>query len=185
MKSIKGRVIAVICMVLLLSMVISDAFGKPRKEKSSNPVINFLEENGVDLDKKVVAIRVSGHQLSETGPRSVVKIIAIREGLTEGAKKMNTEVIKTVIASIKGGTIIDTGETSKVADLEVFLEDGSSFKVIIGETFSQIVFERIIKEPENPFSSEPPEKEVKVLSFVSLELSESIRVILQPKEEKE
>ena len=185
MKSMRGRVIVVICMVLLLSMVISDAYGKRSKDKSSNPVISFLKENGVDLDKKVVAIRVSGQQLAETGPRSVVKIVAIREGLTEGAKKMNTEVIKTVIAAIKGGTVIDTGETPKVADLEVFLEDGSSFNVIIGETFSQIVFERIIKEPENPFSSEPAEKEVEVLSFVSLELAESVKVILQPKEEKE
>ena len=182
MKSLIG---VVTCMVLLLSIVTPDAYGKKRKSKSSNPIVSFLEENGVDLDKKVVAIRVSGQQLVETGPRSVIKVIAIREGLAEGVRKMNTQVIKTVIAAIKGGTIIDTGEASKVADLEVFFEDGSSFNVIIGETFSQIVFERIIKEPENPFSKEPAEKEVKLLSFTSLELTESIKVILQPKEEKE
>ncbi len=181
MSLMRNRIIAIIFAALLLASITYESYGK-RKRRAPNPIIEFLRENGVDLDKKVVLIRVTAKQLSGEVPRAVMKVIAIRDGLTEGAKKFNADVIKTVVAAIVNGTVIETGDTPKIADLEIFLEDGSSFKVFVGENFSQIVFEKITSAPENPFSSEPVEKEVEMLSFVSPELTKSIKIILQPKD---
>ena len=180
----RSRTLTIICAILLIAGTFWEADAKRRKKKNkeqSNPVIIFLEENGIDIDKKVVAIQVTGQQLLAEGPRAVMKVIAIRGGLSEGTRKRSADVIRTVIAFIVDGTVIETGDTEKVADLEIFFEDGSSFKVLIGEDFSQIVFEKIIKQPENPFSNEPVEKEVKVLSFISEGLTKSVKIILEPK----
>jgi hypothetical protein len=186
--------------VFFLSIAINDAICKPKKnpsKNSDNQIITFLKENGIDLSKKVIAIQVTGLEPTEEGPRAVMKIISINDKLLEkkpkteaektsvefikGTNKYSADVIKTVVVSIVGGTVVKDGDTPKVADVQVFMENGDSFNVMVGEDFSQIVFETILWKPENPFSSEPVKKSVKTLSFTSPDLLKSVQEILKPK----
>lgn len=195
--------------VLLLTTTESPCANPKSKQKTSskddNPIIVFLKENGMDLSKKVVAIQVTGLEQNDKGQIAVMKLISIKEepnlkkmkfankqeeeaakkslAFIKGVNKQNSKVIKTVVDSIIIGTVIKDGDTAKVADLQVFLEDSSSFNVVVGEEFSQIVFEKIIKKPENPFSNEPVEKSIKILSFTSPNLLKSVQLILEPKKD--
>ncbi len=172
MKPTARLVIASFCAVLLAISIPHNAKarrGRKKKKKTaktvkaSTPVLRFLKENGVNLDQKVVAIRVSGNDNSSETPRAVVKHIALRDGDPKGARKGSGEIIRTVITYLGTGEVVETGDTEKVADLEVFLKDGSSFKVLVGEDFSQLVFDK------------------NVLSFKSEGLTKSVKIILKQK----
>ena len=202
------NILIAVCAMLLLTCISPNAECKPKKktpENSDNPIIVFLKQNGVSLEKKVIAIQVTGQEPTEKGQVAVMKLISIKDEpnikkmkfssreeeeaakksleFIKGVNRLSANVIKTVVASIISGTVIKDGDTSKVADLQVFLEDRSSFNVVVGEDFSQIVFEKIISKPENPFSKEPAEKSIKTLSFISPDLLKSVRLILEPKRE--
>jgi hypothetical protein len=205
---VSSRLAVIAAAAFMTVMAFQDADCKPKKKSpsaSDNPIIQFLKENGVDIGKKVVAIQVTGQEFTDNGPRAVMKLIALKDepnlkrrfasreeeeavkknaAFIRGANKLSADVIKTIVASIVGGTIIKDGDTKKFADIQVFLEDGSSFNVFVGEDFSQIVFEKILNKPENPFSKEPVEKSIKTLSFTSLNLLKSAQVILETKVEK-
>ena len=204
-----SKIIFQIFCVLLLFATESPCDNPKSKRKTAskddNPIIVFLKENNMDLSKKVVAIQVTGFAQSDKGQIAVMKLISIKEepnlkkmkfankqeeeaakkslAFIKGVNKLNSKVIKTVVDSIITGTVIKDGDTAKVADLQVFFEDSSSFNVVVGEEFSQIVFEKIIKKPENPFTNEPVEKSVKILSFISPNLLKSVQLILEPKKD--
>lgn len=209
MRPIASSRLAIISAVaFLIVTAFQDADCKQKKKNpavSDNPIIQFLKENGIDMSKKVVAIQVTGQESTENGPRAVMKLIALKDepnlnrrfankeeekavrknaAFIKGANKLSADVIKTIVASIVGGTVIKDGDTKKFADVQVFLEDGSSFNVLVGEDFSQIVFEKILSKPENPFSKEPVEKSFKTLSFTSLNMLKSTQVILETNTEK-
>jgi len=187
----RGRLYSLLLIVFLVIGISYEGFAwgkkksgskKTKTKKVSNEITDFLKKNGVDLKKTVKAISVTGQENLENGPRSVMKVIAIRDELSKGANKLSADAIKSIVAFIMEGEVVESGDTEKVADLEIFLEDGSSFKVLVGEAFSQIIFEKIIKKPKNPFSKEPVEKKVDVLSFSSPKLTKAIKLILKPKE---
>jgi hypothetical protein len=156
--------------------------GKGKGKEVTSPVVKFLKDNGIDLDKKVVALRVTGEHAVGHVPRAVMKVIAIHDSLPDKLNALSAIQIKNIVGFIVAGKVVEKGDTVKVATVEVYLDDGSSFNVTVGQDFSQIVFEKIISKPENPFSKEPVEKEVKLLSFVSPGMVAYIRdQILAPK----
>ena len=207
MSFVFNRKVISIFAFLFLIVVMQIADSKPKKSPSANnenPIVNFLKDNGIVIEKKVVAIRVTGNESTPEGPRAVMKVIAIKDEpntkrkfaskeeeravkmnamFIKGANKLSADVIRTVIGSIVEGIEVKDGDTKKVADVEIYFDDGSLFNLVVGEDFSQIVCEKILWKPENPFSKEPVQKSINTLSFTSSNLLKSIEAILEPKGE--
>ena len=198
------RPLAALLLVPLLVLCISiDAAAARRNKKDkpkANPIVEFIKQNGIDLSKPVKAVRISGSASTEDGPRAVMKVFAIKDirkeshetendarlrEYVEETNKVNKAIIVRLVTFVREGRVIDSGKTTKVADLDIYMEDGSSFLVRVGEDFSHIIFEKVVWKPKNPFSSDPVKKERKVLSFVSPDLTKAIKLILVPQDKSE